>query len=447
MFNAIRLRLLAWNFIVFAALLVGLGVGIFYMTARTLNGEVNANLREGAAHALRDFSATPGFPTIMPQGGYPGDVFYLSVDTSGQLAQNPQRLAVDSSPDPHGVRQALQGHTHYSNVEINNQTVRLLSVAVVTRDGRPLGVLQVGQSIESQQRALVELAWILAGSEMGALTLALVGGWFLANRALIPTRRAFERQRRFVADASHELRTPLTLIRGNAELIRRHRGQTIDENAHLIDGIVDEAEYLSDMVTSLLTLEHSDGGRLALREDTVDLSDLVRQVCGDTHPLAEMRGLTLECVSPSFGVTAQGDRERLRQTLLALVDNALKYTPPGGRIELRLDFNGSEASIAVSDTGLGIQPEHLPHVFDRFYRVDAARREPGGSGLGLSIAKALVEAHGGSIELESPEGGGVTATVRLAAVRGEPEDAYSEEVSEGVSEEDTAAVKTPLDVP
>ena len=143
MFNAIRRRLLAGNFIVFAALLVGLGVGIFYMTARTLNGEVNANLREGAAHALRDFSATPGFPTIMPQGGYPGDVFYLSVDTSGQLAQNPQRLAVDSSPDPHGVLQALQGHTHYSNVEINNQTVRLLSVAVVTRDGRPLGVLQV----------------------------------------------------------------------------------------------------------------------------------------------------------------------------------------------------------------------------------------------------------------------------------------------------------------
>ena len=443
MFKAIRLRLLAWNFIVFAALLVGLGVGIFYMTARTLNGEVNANLREGAAHALRDFSATPGFPTIMPQHGYPGDVFYLSVDTSGQLAQNPQRLAVESSPDPDGVRIALEGGEHYSNVEINEQTVRLFSVAVVTRDGQPLGVLQVGQSIESQQRALVELAWILAGSEIGALTLALVGGWFLANRALIPTRRAFERQRRFVADASHELRTPLTLIRGNAELIRRHRGQTIEENAHLVDGIVDEAEYLSDMVTSLLTLEQSDGGRLALREDAVDLSDLVRQVFGDTQPLAVTRELTLECATPPFAVTAQGDRERLRQVLLALMDNALKYTPPAGRIELRLDFEDDTASIVVSDTGLGIQPEHLPHVFDRFYRVDAARREPGGSGLGLSIAKALVEAHGGSITLESPDGGGVKATVRLAAERGAPEDAPID----AASQEAPAVVKTPLDVP
>ena len=443
MFKAIRLRLLAWNFIVFAALLVGLGVGIFYMTARTLNGEVNANLREGAAHALRDFSATPGFPTIMPQQGYPGDVFYLSVDTSGQLAQNPQRLAVDSSPDPDGVRIALEGGEHYSNVEINEQTVRLFSVAVVTRDGQPLGVIQVGQSIESQQRALVELAWILAGSEIGALTLALVGGWFLANRALIPTRRAFERQRRFVADASHELRTPLTLIRGNAELIRRHRGQTIEENAHLVDGIVDEAEYLSDMVTSLLTLEQSDGGRLALREDAVDLSDLVRQVFGDTQPLAVTRELTLECATPPFAVNAQGDRERLRQVLLALMDNALKYTPPAGRIELRLDFGEDTASIVVSDTGLGIQPEHLPHVFDRFYRVDAARREPGGSGLGLSIAKALVEAHGGSITLESPDGGGVTATVRLTAERGGPEDAPID----AASQEAPAAAKTPLDVP
>ena len=443
MFNVIRLRLLAWNFVVFFALLVGLGTGIFYMTARTLNGEVNAILREGAAHALRDFSATPGFPMTLPQHGYPSDVFYLSVDTSGELAQNPQRLAVDASPDPEGVLRALEGEEYYSNVEINDQTVRLLSVAVLTPSGAPLGVLQVGQSIESQQRALAELAWILAGSEFGALALALVGGWFLANRALVPTRRAFERQRRFVADASHELRTPLTLIRGNAELIRRHRGQTIEENAHLVEGIIDEAGYLSDMVTSLLTLEQSDGGRLALREEAVDLCDLVRQVCNDTQPLAVMRELTLECAEPPFGVTAQGDRERLRQVLLALMDNALKYTPPGGRIDLRLEFEDNTATIAVSDTGLGIQAEHLPHVFDRFYRVDAARREPGGSGLGLSIAKALVEAHRGSISLESPDGSGVTATIRLTAERGESEPTPSD----GAVHEHLASEKAPLDVP
>ena len=125
------------------------------------------------------------------------------------------------------------------------------------------------------------------------------------------------------------------------------------------------------------------------------------------------------------------------------MDNALKYTPPAGRIELRLDFEDETANIVVSDTGLGIQPEHLPHVFDRFYRVDAARREPGGSGLGLSIAKALVEAHGGSITLESPDGGGVTATVRLAAERGAPEDVPID----AASQEAPAAVKTPLDVP
>ncbi|MEE9286405.1 MAG: ATP-binding protein [Dehalococcoidia bacterium] len=414
MFGTIRRRLLAWNTAVLVALLVTLGVFIYFITARTLYGEVNRTLRDNARETLERLSATPGFPFVLPRTGYSGDVFYLGIDLTGRVMENPQGLAVTRSPDPEGVRLALAGGEVFRTVILNDQRIRLLSAPIFTPRGTLLGALQVGRSIEPERSALARLALILALSEAAALVLAVGGGWFLAERALVPIRNAFDRQRRFVADASHELRTPLAIIRSSGELLARHGSQRVDENRHLVEGIVAETEYLGGLVSGLLTLAQSDAGRLSLRREPLDLDALVRSVCHDASPLAESNGLELACLTDGGAAVVNGDRERLRQLLLLLLDNAFKYTPNEGRVDVSLTADGGDARLAIADTGSGIEPEHLEHVFDRFYRADATRgREAGGSGLGLSIAKALVEAHDGGISVESVVGRGTTVRVRL----------------------------------
>ena len=327
--------------------------------------------------------------------------------------ENPQGLSVTSSPDPEGVRRALEGERYFGTVTLNDEHLRVLSAPLRSSRG-VVGVLQIGQSIESQRSALSRLAIILAASEGGALLLALAGGWFLADRALVPIRRSFDRQRRFVADASHELRTPLTLIRSSAELLARHKGQGIDENQHLIEGVLTESEYLSGLVSGLLTLAQSDAGKLALRVEPLDIEALVQSVGNAAMPLAQSKDVELVIAQPGESSLVEGDPERLRQLLLLLLDNALKYTPAGGRVEVRADVGETGVVVTVSDTGEGIHPEHLPHIFDRFYRADPARgREAGGAGLGLSIAKTLAEAHDGTIDVDSMVGRGTTVRVHM----------------------------------
>ncbi len=297
---------------------------------------------------------------------------------------------------------------------LNEEHLRVLSVPVGTSRGTLLGVLQVGRSIEPERSALSRLVLILGLSEAGALALAVVGGRFLANRALVPIRRSFDRQRQFVADASHELRTPLALIRSSGELLARHGDQTVDENRQLVDGIISETEYLNGLVSGLLTLAQSDAGRLGLRRENVALDDLVRSVADDARPLAQSRGLELRYDNVTEPVTVQGDPERLRQLLLLLLDNSFKYTPQGGSVVVSLERDTTEVRLAVADTGSGIAEEHLPHLFDRFYRADLARgRDIEGAGLGLSIAKALIEAHDGSINVDSIVEQGTKVEVRL----------------------------------
>jgi signal transduction histidine kinase len=414
MFTKIRNQLLIWNLLVFMGLLIALGLGIYFVTANTLYDAADDSLREKSRDTVQNLVFRPGSNFVLPRTGFRGDAFYLGIDPSGQIFQNPQNVEVASSPDPEGFRKALTGEPQFGTVTLNEKDVRVYSVLVATPSGRPLGVLQVGTSIESQEAALRTLAWLLALSEAGALILAIAGGWFLAGRSMVPIRRAFDRQRRFVADASHELRTPLTLIRSSGELLARHGGQTVDQNRHLVDSIVSETEYLNGLVSGLLTLAQSDAGRLPLRLEPVDLGELAHRLAEDVRPLAQQKGLQVLCLAMPGEAFASADKERLRQLLLLLLDNAFKYTPSGGRVELSLSAQHGQAVLSVKDTGRGIASEHLPHIFDRFYRADQARgREAGGAGLGLSIAKVLVDAHKGTIEVESTVGQGTTVRVKL----------------------------------
>lgn len=229
------------------------------------------------------------------------------------------------------------------------------------------------------------------------------------NEMLSSLEQAYATQQRFIADASHELRAPLTLIQANLELARRPGIKPADQATAIGEAHM-EASRLARLVGDLLALARADAG-MPIRRERVELDALVMEVLGETRRVARDHRLAVDQLELS---SVSGDPDRLRQLLVILLDNALKYTPPGGRIALRLGREGETAVIVVSDTGVGIPSEHLPHVFERFYRADPGRsRDPGGTGLGLSIARWIVAQHGGSIELISRPGEGTEAEVRL----------------------------------
>lgn len=227
------------------------------------------------------------------------------------------------------------------------------------------------------------------------------------NQTLERLERLFRSQQRFLADVSHELRTPLTSVRGNLDLMRRF-GE-YDAESMLV--IQDEMERMSRLLGDLLLLARADTGGLPLRHEPVELDNILFEVYRQVSRIAKPVAVELTAVDQA---TILGDEDRLKQLLLNLVDNGIKYTQPGGAVRLSLAKDGGWAQLTVSDTGIGIPAEDLPHIFDRFYRVDKARgRAQGGSGLGLAIAKWIVQAHGGAIKVESIVGQGTTFVVTL----------------------------------
>jgi heavy metal sensor kinase len=245
-----------------------------------------------------------------------------------------------------------------------------------------------------------------------------VGGLALTiNEMIGRLERSFAEIRRFTADASHELRTPLTAIRTETEVALRAEPGAVDPQV-LLSSILEECDRLARLTDQLLALSREDVGVGVQVSERLDLSALVSGVAENMNVLAEARSLTLRSDSDG-AVFIRGDEVRLRQVFYNLIDNAIKYTPPGGTVHVRVAASANAAVVTVRDTGIGIAPQHLPHVFERFYRVDKARsREQGGTGLGLSISQSIVTAHGGKIELTSAPGRGTVFTVSIPLVRG-----------------------------
>ena len=227
--------------------------------------------------------------------------------------------------------------------------------------------------------------------------------------------KTLEQQKRFVSDASHEFRAPLTAILGNLGLLERYPDMPNEDRHEAITEATREAGRLGRLVSELLTLARSDAGVQPTLED-VNLRDVALESWRDAHQLSN--GCTLE-QGVIEQVEVEGNRDRLKQLALILLDNALKYTPAGGTVRLELQQKGNQAELIVTDTGPGIAAEDLPHVFERFYRADQSRThgsDPGGSGLGLPIAQSIAQSHGGEIGLENQASGGIRAVVKLHAI-------------------------------
>jgi heavy metal sensor kinase len=233
------------------------------------------------------------------------------------------------------------------------------------------------------------------------------------NEMIDSLDQALTRQRRFVADASHELRTPVAVIRNKTDVALLGSG-TRQDYVTVMHEINAEAERLGHLISDLLALARGDEGQTQFEREPVRLDLVARAVAANANLLAAERGITLE-VQRCEAVTVLGDEARLIQVIMNLLENAVRYTNPGGRVTLTVQATQDQALLSVRDTGIGIAAEHLPHIFERFYRADPARGRTGGSssGLGLSIVEWVVRAHGGTVSGESRLGRGSCFTVTL----------------------------------
>ncbi|WP_333595788.1 HAMP domain-containing sensor histidine kinase, partial [Anaerospora hongkongensis] len=248
---------------------------------------------------------------------------------------------------------------------------------------------------------------------------AAVIGHLLAGRAIVPIRQSFMRQREFVADASHELRTPLSILLTSVDVVRTDDNNRLSTfSMQVLDDMKSEVKRMSKLVGDLLTLARADAGVNNIVKERFDLNTVTKQVVRSVQLLADEKGLNLQL---SFDNTQSNfifaDRERIGQLLLILIDNALKYTLPGGTVNVRVGYlegPRNNISIIVEDTGVGISAEHIGSIFNRFYRVDKVRaHEEESSGIGLAIAKWIVDAHGGVIKVKSIPGEGSSFIVHL----------------------------------
>ena len=434
LFSGLRRRLTAWYSAVLAVALLACGLVLYFGLQDLTLSPVDAQLRAQAEFTSQEWTRTP--PRVCGEGGnrpppnvrrpFPLPVYIACVDTQGNL------LGMLGTPRSQGgsVPDAFLSTSWYEDVLSLGSSTDIVddgdAVGPVYRQGTTvrdprtgaiLGMVQVGQPIGVQLEAIRVLRDLLALIAVVAMISSVAIGLILAERALEPARLAMARQQAFIADASHQLRTPLTLLRADAEVLLRGRDRLDPDDAELLDDIVAETEHMEQIATSLLTLARLDAQQVHLEHVVVDLTELAGDVARRVKARAEAKGLDVR-EEPGSPVRILGDQHMVEQAALILVDNAIKYTPTGGTVALRTSTNDGHALLTVEDTGVGIPPEHLNRLGERFYRVDAARsRSAGGAGLGLAIAYRIAGAHGGSLDITSAPGGGTRATLNLPAAR------------------------------
>lgn len=447
MFRTARWHLVAWNVLVFLLLLSILGGAAYGVFESRIYSGVDDELHTQEQRVIEQLTADnlPTPDSFFAQTPYfvPAEFRTIVTDETGQVNDSPTEcpsnnllqplpncnlssflptskaavhavitLAHDPANAYHGTSPPLYTLQDMRIATFRQTPYRVLSFGVIY-GGSLLGIVQIARVAAGEQEALHQLRiLLLVGGALG-IVFAAAGSVFLADRALVPIRKAFARQRQFTADASHELRTPLALIRANAEMLYRHSAD--DPDSELVGEIIRETDHLNRLVGDLLTLARADAESLKLINRPVDFRSLVADVHEDLHAFADARGIHT-ALALDGPVKVSGDEVRLRQLLLILMDNALKYTDPGGEVTITVRKRDNRAYLVVQDTGIGIPDEDLPHIFERFYRVDRAREhESGGTGLGLAIAKWIVQVHHGNIKVVSATGQGARFEVELPA--------------------------------
>jgi heavy metal sensor kinase len=454
----IRARLTAWFALFLATILVALGAFLVLRLRSDLRSTIDREVRASAAAIRLSYAAegSSGFSetsaAALRRGGSAAQVLDLRgrvlVAYGGDLAQDPMLT-------PRGVAAALSVRARVFDQDLGDSSQPYRVIALPVRSRRPGRLVVVGESLQGVNEAVRKILVLLLIAGPIALAAAGLAGWLLVRNALLPVdrmRRKAERigidrlherlaapnpsdeigqlaatlnemldrlesgveaRRRLVADASHELRTPLAAMRAELDISLRDESRSPAERATL-ESVREDVDRISRTVDNLLTLALADDGRLQLNLAPLELGQLVRSTVSSLHALAAASGVALQAAGATC--RAVGDEQRLRQALTNLIENAIKFTPPGGEVTVSSWRVGLEVGLTVADNGVGIPADDAAHVFDRFYRADRSRsRESGGSGLGLAICYEIAAAHGGRIWVKSEDGQGSAFSIALPA--------------------------------
>ena len=417
MLERMRWRLTLGYAGIFALILLFLSTAAVAGFSRELTNQQDTLLTQEAKHQKRNLlegdqrevlaegSAEYSWVALDPEG------HVLDRDptaaTLGTLGLPSQALADQALAEQGAVSATIRGP---------EGRVRVVSLPL-RESGEVVGVIQYARSLDGVQQTIGRLVLVLLPLALGGLGAALLGGLFMAGRAMRPARESFERQRAFVADASHELKTPLTLIRADAEVVL-YRGNLNEEDRKLVEHTLGETDRMGAVLSDLLLVARLDAGKLEVSEKPFDLVGTLSEEAERFGARAAGEDVRLDVYTPDE-LLVRADPKRTGQILAVLLDNAVRYTPPGGRIAVAARLRDGWVEASVTDTGPGISPKQLHRVFDRFYRVEAARTRSGaggGTGLGLAIARDLARAQGGDLVAENAKTGG--ATFRLSLPRG-----------------------------
>ncbi len=463
-FNSIRSRLTAWHVAVLGFFLILFSILLYVFLSKRLHESIDNSLKVSAnviqKAALLEYSRTPlpGLDLFFDQFlGYSNiNKFYRIYDGSGHV--DSRSKGIDASKFPltqDAYSRATQGKMTYETFKLVPwHRVRVITMPVIRNDNL-VNLIQVGTSLKAVEHTLKNLRIFLFTAIPCALILSTLGGRFMATRALKPVaeitstaqdiahganlsrripipevqdeignlahtfnemmnrlEKSFNQVRQFSSDASHELRTPLTVLKGQSELaLSKPRSKA--EYQEVLSSNLEEINYMSRVLEDLLILSKGDEGKVSLEKEPVELGSIVEEVSRQGEIFADEKEvkIILAYLEP---VTILGDAHRLKQMVWILLHNAVKFTPSGGEIKITLQDLDDTVYFTIRDTGIGIPEQDLPKIFDRFYRVDKARsRMDGGSGLGLSICKHIVDRHHGTVDVESKLGEGTKFKIRF----------------------------------
>lgn len=436
--------------VLFSAVLIALNAGTLFGVRHFMIEAAKSQVRSSTSHTLDEIASSEHEPNLsnhdyLSESSMDSEISIRISDADGNI-KNSSGMVLSGMPAPSsniGVLTVIELHDRHLITEDSR----------ILKNGNLLGYLQVYYDMHSEYHFIKVLFVCMAFADLLGVAFSFFVGIVLSRRALRPIDRltraarrisvsdldqrvevgkaddelsrlattfngmierlqqSFEKQNRFVSDASHELRTPIAVIKGYADLIEQWAKDDPKVLEESVAAIRKEAKNMTGLTEDLLFLARGDSGRLKIHKEDFSVPHLLEEITEESQLIAPDHHF--ECSVPK-DILLYADRKMLKQALRALVDNGIKYTPEGGSVQIRAVKKQEKLEITVADSGIGISDKDLPHIFDRFYRVDKDRsREKGGSGLGLAIVKSIVEAHNGTIGIRSKQSQGTAVTIIL----------------------------------